>query len=344
MDQGQGRTEESRGRVENFANNVSSADTGPKPPLLPDPHFTISSSKTTIISGCSLLSPDLTFSPLTNFVFHLRTTVELRPVTSGWSSSSLCVGRDSRSRSRSRSRSPMDRKIRSDRFSYRNAPYRRESRRGFSQNNLCKNCKRPGHYARECPNVAICHNCNLPGHIASECTTKSLCWNCREPGHTANHCPNEGICHTCGKSGHRARDCTAPPMPPGDVRLCNNCYKPGHIAADCTNDKACNNCRRPGHLARDCTNDPICNLCNVAGHMARQCPKSNMIGDRSGGGGGRGGYRDHRDIVCRNCHQFGHMSRDCMGPLMICHNCGGRGHMAYECPSGRYLDRYPRRY
>ena len=35
------------------------------------------------------------------------------------------------SRSRSRSRSPLDRKIRSDRFSYRNAPYRRESRRGF---------------------------------------------------------------------------------------------------------------------------------------------------------------------------------------------------------------------
>ncbi|KAK8626773.1 hypothetical protein V6N13_134405 [Hibiscus sabdariffa] len=217
----------------------------------------------------------------------------------------------------------------------------------WCQNNLCKNCKRPGHFARECPNVAICHNCNLPGHIASECTTKSLCWNCREPGHTASNCPNEGICHTCGKSGHRARECTAPPMPPGDVRLCNNCYKPGHIAADCTNDKACNNCRRPGHLARECTNDPICNLCNVAGHMARHCPRGNMIGDRGGvGGGGRGGgYRDHhRDIVCRNCHHPGHVSRDCMGPLMICHNCGGRGHMAYECPSGRYLDRYPRRY
>ncbi|GKV21056.1 hypothetical protein SLEP1_g31082 [Rubroshorea leprosula] len=38
---------------------------------------------------------------------------------------------DSRSRSRTRSRSPLDRKIRSDRFSYRNAPYRRDSRRGF---------------------------------------------------------------------------------------------------------------------------------------------------------------------------------------------------------------------
>ncbi|XWS40104.1 hypothetical protein CRYUN_Cryun18bG0111200 [Craigia yunnanensis] len=75
----------------------------------------------------------------------------------------ISLNMSSDSRSRSRSRSSMDRKIRSDRFSYRNAPYRRESRRGFSQNNLCKNCKRPGHYARECPNVAICHNCNLPG-------------------------------------------------------------------------------------------------------------------------------------------------------------------------------------
>lgn len=38
---------------------------------------------------------------------------------------------DSRSRSRSRSRSPLDRKIRTQRYSYRDAPYRRESRRGF---------------------------------------------------------------------------------------------------------------------------------------------------------------------------------------------------------------------
>ncbi|TXG64652.1 hypothetical protein EZV62_011646 [Acer yangbiense] len=194
------------------------------------------------------------------------------------------------------------------------------------------------------PSIFFLLSLDLHWHIASECTTKALCWNCREPGHMAGNCPNEGICHTCGKGGHRARDCTAPPLPPGDLRLCNNCYKQGHFAADCTNDKACNNCRKTGHLARDCPNEPICNMCNVSGHVARQCPKGNILGDHRGAsirGGGGSGYRD---IVCRNCQQLGHMSRDCMGPLMICHNCGGRGHLAYECPSGRFMDRYSRRY
>ncbi|KAL6316524.1 hypothetical protein AAG906_018227 [Vitis piasezkii] len=170
-----------------------------------------------------------------------------------------------------------------------------------SQGNLCNNCKRPGHFARECPNVAICNNCNLPGHIASECTTQSLCWNCREPGHMASNCPNEGICHSCNKTGHRARDCPTPGLPSGDLRLCNNCYKQGHIAADCTNDKACKNCRKTGHIARDCQNEPVCNLCNIAGHVARQCPKAEIFGERGGGGRNTG----FRDVICRSCNQVG---------------------------------------
>ncbi|KAH7521099.1 hypothetical protein JRO89_XSUnG0113100 [Xanthoceras sorbifolium] len=213
-------------------------------------------------------------------------------------------------------------------------------RKGFSQGNLCNNCKRPGHFARECPNVAVCNNCGLPGHIASECTTQARCWNCREPGHVASNCHNEGICHSCGKTGHRARDCPNSEQSGGDSRICNNCYKPGHIAADCSNDKACKNCRKTGHIARDCQNEPVCNVCNISGHLARQCPKGDSLGDR--GGGGR--YGGHREVICRTCNQAGHMSRDCAGPMIICHNCGGRGHMAYECPSGRLPDRGYRRY
>ncbi|WRX30870.1 zinc finger protein [Theobroma cacao] len=215
----------------------------------------------------------------------------------------------SRGLSRSRSRSPRDRRIRSHRFSHRDASFRRESRHGFR-------------------------------HIASECTTQAQCWNCREPGHVASHCPNEGICHSCGKTGHRARDCPNPQMQSGDMRLCNNCFRPGHLAADCTNDKACKNCRKTGHLARDCHSDPVCNLCNISGHVARQCPKGHILSDR-GGGSRNNGYRD---VVCRNCNQVGHISRECRGAPIICHNCGGRGHMAYECPSGRLADRGYRRY
>lgn len=180
----------------------------------------------------------------------------------------------------------------------------------------------------------------LARHIASECTTKSLCWNCREPGHTASNCSNESICHTCGKAGHIARECSAPP---GDLRLCNNCYKQGHIAADCTNEKACNNCRKTGHLARECANEPVCNMCNISGHVARLCPKGNVMGERGGGGGGRSSGGGFRDVAFRNCQQVGHMGSD-MGAFTICRNCGGRGHMAYECPSGRFMDRFPRRY
>ncbi|XP_019087183.1 PREDICTED: DNA-binding protein HEXBP-like isoform X1 [Camelina sativa] len=240
------------------------------------------------------------------------------------------------------------RKIHTDRFAYRDDPYRRDLLPipSFSQDNTCNNCKRPGHFARDCPHVSICHNCGLPGHIVSECSTKSLCWNCREPGHMANSCTNEGICHSCGIAGHRAKGCTARQLPPGDLRLCNNCYKQGHFAADCTNEKACNNCRMTGHLARDCRDDPVCNLCNVAGHLAVKCPKTDgLAGDRRPRGirgvHRRGGYnRDQyeEDIVCRNYQQMGHMSRDCTARLMICRNCGGRGHIAYDCPSARFVN------
>lgn len=206
-----------------------------------------------------------------------------------------------------------------DRSLYRDVPYRRDQGHN-RQDGLCKNCKRPGHFARECPNVAVCNNCGLPGHIAAECSSKTMCWNCKEPGHLANQCSNDPICHLCNTTGHLARACSES----SDPRVCNNCFKTGHIAVDCTNGKACNNCRKTGHLARECSNDPVCNLCNVSGHVARQCPKTTIASQIVGG--------PFRDIICRNCGQPGHISRDCVS-VVICNCCGGLGHIALECPS-----------
>ncbi|XVE52702.1 hypothetical protein DITRI_Ditri02bG0144400 [Diplodiscus trichospermus] len=230
----------------------------------------------------------------------------------------------------SRSRSPpRGKRFRSiERVSYRDAPYSRD-RRSFRQDYLCNRCKRPGHFARECPNMTVCNNCGLPGHIAAECNSTTMCWNCKEQGHLASQCPNDPVCHMCGKMGHLARDCLNPGLPAHDARRCNNCYKPGHIAAECTNEKACNNCRKTGHLARDCPNEPVCNICNISGHLARQCTKSGLSSEMGG---------SFRDIICRNCGQPGHISRDCVS-IVICNNCGGRGHLHYECPSARMYDR-----
>ncbi|KAD2805110.1 hypothetical protein E3N88_38487 [Mikania micrantha] len=247
--------------------------------------------------------------------------------------------------SRDRTRSPgLAKRFRSrDRASYRDAPYKRD-KPAYRQDYLCNKCRRPGHFARDCPNATVCNNCGLPGHISAECTSTTMCWNCKESGHVSSECPNEPVCHMCGKIGHLARDCHSPNVSSYDARLCNNCYKPGHVAAECTNEKACNNCRKTGHLARDCHNDPICNICSISGHVARQCPKSGSVkpGLPSFLGPAGSSLRDDpfRDMICRNCGRPGHISRDCVHMVIICTNCGGRGHLDIECPSARVYNSF----
>lgn len=30
---------------------------------------------------------------------------------------------------------------------------------------LCNNCRRTGHFARDCPNAAVCNNCGASGYV-----------------------------------------------------------------------------------------------------------------------------------------------------------------------------------
>ncbi|KAG5395383.1 hypothetical protein IGI04_025346 [Brassica rapa subsp. trilocularis] len=141
-----------------------------------------------------------------------------------------------------RSRNPMARKIASDRFSYRDDPYRRDSHRTFR-------------------------------HNLSECSAKSVCWNCREPGHMSNSCTNEGICHSCGIAGHQAKDCTARHLPPAEER------RPRGIRAQYREEEVvCRNCRQVGHMSRECTARlMICRNCGGRGHIAYECPSGRLV-------------------------------------------------------------------
>ncbi|KAF9599899.1 hypothetical protein IFM89_001845 [Coptis chinensis] len=112
-----------------------------------------------------------------------------------------------------------------------------------SQDNLVKNCKRPGHYARECPNVAVCNNCGVPGHatIARRLSTWVVTV---RMSHVARQCPKSEfvgergggvcdsgyrdiVCRSCHQVGHMSRDCT------GGLMICHNCGGRGHMAYEC---------------------------------------------------------------------------------------------------------------
>ena len=63
-----------------------------------------------------------------------------------------------------------------------------------------------------------CRHCNLPGHYAHSCK-EEICFNCDQTGHQAPSCPTPTLCSLCHHQFHKARNCPHSWDRPAAVRV-----------------------------------------------------------------------------------------------------------------------------
>lgn len=185
----------------------------------------------------------------------------------------------------------------------------------FRQDYLCNKCKRPGHFARDCPNVTVCNNCGLPGweFPCLISVDPFMFYQRKKKKHK-----NLASLHDCESwfsviliNLLSAERCWL-------FYYCYMILYSRHIAAECNSTTMCWNCKEPGHLASQCPNDPVCHMCGKIGHLARDCTNP--------------GLPAHDTRLCNNCYKQGHIAADCTNEK-ACNNCRKTGHLARDCPN-----------
>ena len=111
-----------------------------------------------------------------------------------------------------------------------------ERRESSVDRNTCRYCRKPGHWARECPNRS-----RSPSRSRSTERLPDGCWNCGDRGHTLLNCPLSR-CSYCLLKGHLMIRCPQKAEPQDKktgektqerAPQCTFCGKRGHIAETC---------------------------------------------------------------------------------------------------------------
>jgi len=173
---------------------------------------------------------------------------------------------------------------------------------------VCHNCKKLGHFMRDCPN-----------------STMNTCFVCGSRDHSSWKCPNDP-CDLCLEVGHDASECTS--KNPRGVTLCTYCGNHNHVTVNCNGlsgggkeevgtcnpDLKCMICFEKGHI--NCAGPSKvksvtwCCQCGSNNHTKSFCRNLQMQPEDISLG--LHGGRAHRQFkTCYHCASLRHIARDC---------------------------------